>query len=60
MFKFGSIVMAYGTTAPTTGTWAVGDICWRTAPTATTTPGWVCTTAGTPGTWTAMTVLAHA
>lgn len=43
--------------APTTGTWLVGDQVWNTNVTATTTPGWICTTAGTPGTWTAMPVL---
>ena len=47
-----------GTAAPTTGTWAVGDICWKTNAAAAGTPGWVCTTAGTPGTWTAMANLA--
>ena len=44
--------------APTAGTWAVGDICWDTNPAANATPGWVCTTAGTPGTWKAMASLA--
>ena len=39
------------TAAPTTGTWAVGDRVWKTAPAAGGAPGWVCTTAGTPGTW---------
>ena len=47
-----------GTAAPTTGTWAVGDICFRLSPVANETPGWVCTTAGTPGTWKAMASLA--
>ena len=37
--------------APTAGTWAVGDVVWNSAPTAGGTIGWVCTTAGTPGTW---------
>ena len=40
---------AYATT--TTGTWAVGDIVWNTAPAASGNIGWVCTAAGTPGTW---------
>jgi len=40
-----------GTAAPTTGTWAVGDKVINTAPTAGGWTGWVCTTAGTPGTW---------
>ena len=40
-----------GTTAPTTGIWAKGDICWNTAPSAAGYIGWVCTVAGTSGTW---------
>jgi hypothetical protein len=43
-----------GTAAPTTGTWKQGDIVVNTTPSAGGTPGWVCTTAGTPGTWKAM------
>lgn len=41
----------YGTAAPTTNAWTVGDVVWNTAPAAGGTLGWVCTTAGTPGTW---------
>lgn len=41
----------YGTAAPTTGTWAVGDKRFNTNPTAGGSIGWVCTSAGTPGTW---------
>lgn len=37
--------------APTTGTYNVGDIVYNSAPTAGGTIGWVCVTAGTPGTW---------
>jgi hypothetical protein len=37
--------------APSSGTWAVGDVVWNSVPTAGGTIGWVCTTAGTPGTW---------
>lgn len=37
--------------APTTGTWRQGDIVFNNAPTAGGTIGWVCTSAGTPGTW---------
>jgi hypothetical protein len=37
--------------APTTGTWVVGDIVYNDTPTAGGFIGWVCTTAGTPGTW---------
>ncbi len=37
--------------APTSGTYEVGDRVWDTAPAASGAMGWVCTTAGTPGTW---------
>ena len=37
--------------APTTGNWIVGDKSYDTAPAASGTMGWVCVTAGTPGTW---------
>ncbi len=40
--------------APTAGTWAKGDLCWNVNVAAAGTPGWICTTAGTPGTWKAM------
>lgn len=41
----------YATAAPTGGTWRIGDIVYNVAPAAAGTIGWVCTTAGTPGTW---------
>lgn len=37
--------------APTTGSWLVGDIVYNTNPTAGGYVGWICVTAGTPGTW---------
>ena len=47
-----------GTAAPTTGTWAQGDKCKNTSPTESGAAGskyiitgWICTVAGTPGTW---------
>ncbi len=40
-----------GTAAPTTGTYAQGDIFYNTAPTAGGKIGWVCVSGGTPGTW---------
>lgn len=43
--------ITWGTAAPTADTWAVGDKRWNTAVTAGGPLGWVCTTAGTPGTW---------
>jgi hypothetical protein len=42
---------SYGTAAPSTGTHLVGAVVWNSAPAASGTMGWVCTTAGTPGTW---------
>lgn len=42
---------SYGSAAPTTGTHAVGEIVWQSAPTSGGFIGFVCTTAGTPGTW---------
>jgi uncharacterized protein YfiM (DUF2279 family) len=41
----------YASAAPTTGTWSRGDIVYNTAPASAGYVGWVCTAAGTPGTW---------
>jgi len=41
----------YGTAAPTVGAYKVGDVVFNTVPTASGVFCWVCTTAGTPGTW---------
>jgi hypothetical protein len=51
----------YGAAAPSSGefTAVLGDIVWKTAPAANQTPGWMCTTAGSPGTWKAMANLAN-
>lgn len=40
-----------GTGAPGTGTWRKGNIVWNSNPTTGGNIGWVCTTAGSPGTW---------
>jgi hypothetical protein len=39
------------TIAPLFSTWAVGDVVYNSAPTSGGYIGWVCTVAGTPGTW---------
>lgn len=39
--------------APAAGTWAVGDRAWNSAPAVGQPKSWVCTVAGTPGTWVA-------
>lgn len=46
------------TAAPAAGTWARGNAVYNATPSAGGTPGWVCTTAGSPGTWKAMANLA--
>jgi len=47
----------WGTAAPVANTWKVGDITWQTTPVAGGKIGFVCTTAGTPGTWKAFGVI---
>lgn len=37
--------------APGSGTWVVGDIVWNLNPSPTDWVGYICVTAGTPGTW---------
>jgi hypothetical protein len=44
--------LLWATAAPTIRTWAIGDRCYNSAPAAGQPKSWVCTTAGTPGTWT--------
>jgi hypothetical protein len=39
------------TSVPTTGTWSVGNKVYNKTPTSNGLIGWVCTTAGSPGTW---------
>jgi len=51
IFQGNNQKMSRGSAVPTAGTWAVGDIIWRITPIAGNFIGWVCTTAGTPGTW---------
>jgi hypothetical protein len=50
-FNGGAIYVA-DTSAPTAGTWAVGDHCAKTNVASGQPKGWFCTVAGTPGTWT--------
>lgn len=52
------VYIPFQSAAPTTGTWIAGDEVKHSAPAAATTPGWVCVTGGTPGTWQAMAALA--
>jgi hypothetical protein len=41
----------YGVGVPTVGTYIAGDKIYNIAPTAGGYTGWICTVAGTPGTW---------
>jgi hypothetical protein len=43
--------VTYGTAAPVANTWAVGDRVFNQAPAIGQPKSWVCTVAGTPGTW---------
>lgn len=54
--KFGSFELnqktfTAATAAPTSGTWKVGDHVFNSSPSVGQPKGWVCTVAGTPGTW---------
>lgn len=51
MVNIGDLTHTALSAAPVSGTWKQGDIVYNTAPTAGGTIGWVCTAAGSPGTW---------
>lgn len=44
----------FSAAAPAAGAWKVGQKVWNSAPAAGSPLGWVCTAAGSPGTWKAM------
>ena len=44
-------LMSKAASAPGSGTWEQGDVVFNSGAAASGTVGWVCTTAGTPGTW---------
>lgn len=43
--------ISYGTSAPTTNTWIIGDRVYNQNPSVGNPTSWVCTVSGTPGTW---------
>lgn len=47
----GMLRRRFDTAPPTTGRWEVGEYIENAAPTVGSPVGWVCTSAGTPGTW---------
>jgi hypothetical protein len=56
-FGLGDKKILSGTAAPASGAYLVGDIVYNSAPAAAGKVGWVCTTAGSPGTWKAFGVI---
>ena len=46
-----TITILHQNEVPTTGTYKVGDMVYKTSPVTGGNIGWVCTEAGTPGTW---------
>lgn len=50
-FTDGTNRLEWGSAAPVAGTYAQGDLVFNTGAAAEGTAGWVCVTAGTPGTW---------
>lgn len=57
-FYFAGHKMTWWNAAPTGGAWLQGDVVWNTATVAGGSPGWVCSAAGTPGTWRTMAAVA--
>ena len=49
--KINCLNLTYGTAIPTSEYWGIGDIIYNTAPASAGFIGWVCTAAGSPGTW---------
>ncbi|MEY9196645.1 hypothetical protein ABIA16_001761 [Sinorhizobium fredii] len=49
--SLGDRKVGFGTAAPTTGSWSQGDIIWNKSAAASGKAGWICTAAGSPGTW---------
>lgn len=41
-------------TAPASGLYSRGSVAWEASPAGGATPGWICTSSGSPGTWKAM------
>ena len=49
--SFGNKKFVNGLTAPTSGTFSKGDICWNQDPKSDSYVGWICIVAGAPGQW---------
>jgi hypothetical protein len=53
---FGNKAWVSGTAPPTTGTWTVGSMVWNSNPAANSIVAWICVTAGSPGTWSGISI----
>jgi hypothetical protein len=51
VLQLGGVRHFYGTGVPAAGDYNVGDMIWNSLPAAGGSVGWICTTAGAPGTW---------
>jgi hypothetical protein len=49
--RIGGKKFTSGESAPTSGMYQVGDICWNTRPQANSHVGWICIVTGEPGEW---------
>jgi hypothetical protein len=54
----GGVLISYATAVPVSGDHNIGDLVYNSAPAPAGNIGWVCTTAGTPGTWRAFGTIA--
>lgn len=56
VFTIGNQRLSFGTAAPTAGAWGAGDLRINSNPSSGSAPwAWICRTAGSPGTWQALT-----
>jgi len=49
--RFANKLFATGDSAPTEGSYTIGDVVWNVEPKSDSYIGWVCTQTGSPGTW---------
>lgn len=58
LYDLGTRLVCRAAAPPASGEYAVGDLVWNTAPATAGYIGWVCTVAGSPGTWKGFGVIA--
>jgi hypothetical protein len=57
--KFNGVPWSAGTAAPGSGAHVLGEIVWNTSPAADGVVGFICVSAGTPGTWKGFGLIEH-